>query len=394
MSAQTCGCRDHCGHVVVERNRYFTGKFMAARDFAADTEYLLDRHRLHNRLLHGWGIVCGLEVCRHPRPECAKTWVVVTPGLALDCHGRELVLQREIAFELPQRSDPFLLCVRFHEEQIEPVPSLFAEGACDPHHREFNRFRDGVELVVADVTPGCWPVDDCGCHHSDSDEESGSEEAEQHHHGHGCGCHQCHEQCLEPRCPCGDLVPLARVIPLEGGGFELDFDGRRVQPPPPALLTHITHVNWKHGGCLTLKEIREELHGELRICFDRPLRESHGLARGVNPQTFVVQYSTGPAEGMEFLPYPEDSPPRLEDPCTAVFTIDEAYIAEHGRRSLHDVVISVSLRCDFIQDCRGVPVDGNHLRGRLPSGDGVQGGLFESWFEVRDEDHDDRKAES
>jgi hypothetical protein len=387
MSAQSCGCREHGGHVVVERNRYFTGKFMAARDFAADTEYLLDRHRLHNRLLHGWGIVCGLEVHRHPRPECAKTWVVVTPGFALDCYGRELVPRREVAFELPAREDPFLLCARFHEEQVEPVPSLFAEGTCDPHHREFNRFRDGVELVVADVTPGCWPVDDRGYHH---DDES-AEESEEHHGHHGCGDQHCHEACLEPHCPCGDLVPLARVIPLSEGGFELDVDGRRVQPPPPALLTHITHLNWKHGGCLTLREIRDELHGELRIHFDRTLRECESVARGVNPYTFVVQFLTGAAEGLEFLPYPEDSPPRLEDGCTAVFTIDPAYLAEYGRRSLHDVVIYVSLRCDFILDCRGIPVDGNHLRGRLPSGDGVQGGLFESWFEIRD---DDRRAES
>jgi hypothetical protein len=78
-----------------------------------------------------------------------------------------------------------------------------------------------------------------------------------------------------------------------------------------------------------------------------------------------------------------------------VFTIDPIYIAEHGRRTLRDTTVYVSLRCDFIQDCRGVPVDGNHLRGRLPSGNGVQGGVFESWFEVRDDDDDDdRRAES
>jgi hypothetical protein len=382
---------------VVERNRYFTGKFMAARDFAADTEYLLSRHRLHNRLLHGWGIVCGLDVRPHPRPECAREWVVVRAGLAIDCHGRELLLTSDTAFRLPlppgpdsepldedcaPRPDPFLLCARFHQEKIEPVPALYAEGSCDPHHTEFNRYREGVRLVVADVTPGCWPEKGCAAG------ECGDGDC-------GCGCGG--ESCLEPLCPCGELVPLARIVPHQDGGYRIDREGRRVLPPPPALLTHITGINWPHGGRLSLRELRHR-HGELRICFDRPLREydEDCASSGVNPFTFVVQYS-GPNEALEFVPYPDDCPPRLEDEGrTAVFTIDPDYLHGRGRRGLHDVSVHVSLRCDFIPDCRGIPVDGNHLRGELPSGDGVQGGLFESWFEVRGErsDRDEERDES
>lgn len=403
----SCGCRVE--DVVLERNRYFTGKFMAARDFAADTEYLLNRHRLHNRLLHGWGIVCGLVPEHHPRPEC-KDWVVVESGFAIDCYGRELVLDKETPFRLPlgDATEPFLLCARFTQEKIEPVPALYAEGTCDPHRQEFNRYRDGVELVVAEVTHGCWPIDDdCGCHHDDdssadaADAETTEESGERgghHHHHHGCcGDHEPHKhECLTPMCPCADLVPLARVIPLEDGGYRLDLEGRRVQPPPAALLTHITRVNWQHGGELSLRELRHELDGELRIRFDRPLREyRRDPARGVNPHTFVVQYASGPNETLEFLPYPDDCPPRLVDDCTAVFTIDRDYLTDRGRRALHGATIYVSLRCDFIPDCRGIPVDGNHLRGRLPSGNGVQGGLFESWFRVRghrdDGDHRDEE---
>jgi hypothetical protein len=382
--------------VIVERNTWWDGKVMRARDFAADTEYLLDHHRLHNRLLHGWGIVCGLHIERHPRPECAQAWVLVTSGLALDCYGRELVLTCDVPFELPDRDDPYLLCARFKEEKVEPVPALYAEGTCDPHHREFNRYRDGVSIVAADVTPHCWPTEHGG---RSRDKPKGKECKEtagkgpEHRHDHGCDDKPCHEHCLDADCPCGDLVPLVRVIPLKGGGFELDIEGRRVQPPPTALLTHITHVNWPHGGVLTLRHLREDLGAELRIRFDHPLREAHGAGSGVNPYTFAVQYSAGPAKGMEFLPYPEDSPPRLEDDCVAVFTVDPAYLAEDGRRTLRNGVVYVSLRCDFIQDRRGVPVDGSHLGGRLPSGNGVQGGLFESWFEVRDDD-EDRRAEA
>jgi hypothetical protein len=54
----------------------------------------------------------------------------------------------------------------------------------------------------------------------------------------------------------------------------------------------------------------------------------------------------------------------------------------------------VVLRCDFVIDINKRAVDGEHLRGKLPSGDrpappapgherGIQGGLFESWFQVQ-----------
>jgi hypothetical protein len=48
----------------------------------------------------------------------------------------------------------------------------------------------------------------------------------------------------------------------------------------------------------------------------------------------------------------------------------------------------VQLKCDFILDCRETPVDGDHLRGRLPTGNGVPGGTFESWFHVMSADEE------
>src|SRR5690348_10815975 len=100
--AGDCRCDwGDCGAIVLERNRYFTGKYMTPRDFAGEQEYFLSRHRLHNRLLHGWGIVCGLDVEPHPNPDCADRWVVVRAGIAIDCCGRELVLLKDTAFELP-----------------------------------------------------------------------------------------------------------------------------------------------------------------------------------------------------------------------------------------------------------------------------------------------------
>jgi hypothetical protein len=428
----------------VERNLYFPGKFMTERDFVLDTDYLLDRHRLHNRLLHGWGIVCGLEVRRHPRPDCADTWVVIGAGMAVDCHGRELVLTEDLPVRLPlgagaeePRDRPFLLAARYWETRVEPVRVLFSEESCDPARTHPNRVRDGARIDAIDVTPGCWPTnpahhrghhdggheghDHEGHDHDGNDHEGGEHDGGDHdggehgehgehghgehgHHGHGhgdrchdgderghghhehgpdCGCGQ-HGQhgrggCLDPHCPCGEYVPLARVVPEPDGGYHLDLDGRRPLPTPPGLLTHITATNWPHGGTVTLDHLRHRMNGRLEISFDRRLRREHGQGAGVNHNTFTVQYAQAQAD-LEFLPYANE-PELSEDRCRAVFSIDEQYLIR-GRRAIAECTVYVTLRCDFIPDHRGIAVDGNHLRGQLPTGNGQQGGVFESWFRV------------
>ena len=124
--------------------------------------------------------------------------------------------------------------------------------------------------------------------------------------------------------------------------------------------------------------------GELRIAFDRKIKEADGIATGINRRTFTVQVGgeTGP---LEFLPFLANHQPYLDDDgCTAVYVIDPNYLRETGwgRENIADSFVYVTLRCDFVLDCHGTPVDGNHLHGRLPSGDGRPGGEFVSWFRV------------
>jgi hypothetical protein len=56
----------------------------------------------------------------------------------------------------------------------------------------------------------------------------------------------------------------------------------------------------------------------------------------------------------------------------------------YGEHSIRGATLTVTLRRDFILDARGTPVDGTHLRGALPSGNGTAGGDFVSWFTVVD----------
>jgi hypothetical protein len=81
-----------------DRLRFFNGRLLTAGDFALEQDYFRGKQKLHNRELHGFGIVTGLKVS----VESGK--VVVAAGLALDCEGNELVLGANETLSVPSAS--------------------------------------------------------------------------------------------------------------------------------------------------------------------------------------------------------------------------------------------------------------------------------------------------
>src|ERR1700747_3496355 len=75
------------------RNNYFTGKLLVERDFTDEQRYTMGKLRRHTHRLHGWGPVCGLKVTQHPTPSCQSQYVVIEPGYAVDCCGREILVK-------------------------------------------------------------------------------------------------------------------------------------------------------------------------------------------------------------------------------------------------------------------------------------------------------------
>jgi hypothetical protein len=179
---------------------------------------------------------------------------------------------------------------------------------------------------------------------------------------------------------------LARITPRPGADpgephYEIDLRGRRYLPEPATLLTHVSWTSWRHGQEVRLDDLRR--YPRLEICFDRDLaqpdpQDSHA---GVNRYTFVVQYSQA-QRGLEFLP--SAGRPALVEPHRAVFEIDPDVLGPDD--NIGNSVIHISLKCDFLLDSRGVAVDGNHIGGDLPSGNGTPGGTFESWLRVTERD--------
>ncbi len=392
-----CGCGtgsrsgdgSACGEPRRERIRYFTGRHMAARDFSDADDYHRSMRLLHNRLLHGWGIVCGLGVRAHPRTECG---VIVDGGMALDCCGHEIVVPRRVARRIPwdlldapgqessgEEPRVLLLCLTYCEEHTEKVPVLYGRDACSGTGYEDGRIREGYELHWHAVEESaldeygwqsprsCAPGDDDGhCADDEDDEDDAPEDC-----------------CLHACCPRHACVPLA-VIRGGAGDPVIDTEGRRAVVRDADRLTHVCWTSWPHGGAVSISQL-----ARMSVRFDRRLAPAQGDPAwgptGINERTFMM-VAGEQWEDPDFVEF-MTAPYLLEDERTAVFEVKTPI--KYKDRTVH-----VTLRCDFLLDCRGNPVDGTHLGGRLPSGNGTMGGNFESWFRVVSDDDYERLLEA
>ncbi|HSB52118.1 MAG TPA: hypothetical protein VLD40_05625 [Dissulfurispiraceae bacterium] len=143
-----------------ERNNYFYGKLMTVRDFLAEQCYFNEKRWLINRMILGWGVVCGLDVVS---VDNDPTKVAVKPGLAIDCCGREILVCEDREIELvvdksschksgnESRTEPrnVAVCLLYRECKTEPL--AMPPIACDQKEKgEFNRVRDSFEIKIID----------------------------------------------------------------------------------------------------------------------------------------------------------------------------------------------------------------------------------------------------
>ncbi len=150
------------------RNHFFTGKMMGAAEFDTESHYHAEKMRHHNLRLHGWGVVCGLAVHRHRSAECRKQYLVVEPGTALDCCGREILLPQSEIVDIARhpavqkvagdgRLHTLELAICHRDCPTEEVPVLYDECGCDDTQCAPNRILEsfGFEVRIdPPLTPG------------------------------------------------------------------------------------------------------------------------------------------------------------------------------------------------------------------------------------------------
>lgn len=124
-----------------ERSRFFTGQMLTAEDLQREQDYHRDKARLHNRFLHGWGVVAGLRVSIDQGAV-----VVVAPGLALDCAGNELILPTEERVSLSALTGRQYVTIRYVELPTVQIPSPSGEV-------EVSRIKEAVVVQVLSTNP-------------------------------------------------------------------------------------------------------------------------------------------------------------------------------------------------------------------------------------------------
>ena len=129
----------------LQRVHYFTGQVLGEDDFNTEQNYFIEKHRLHNRHLHGWGVVNGLEV------SVDKSNVVhVGPGIAIDCAGNELLLCSPRELAAPRKASEFYVVLEYHETVINSVP--VAPGTTDAMIIN-SRIQESFRLSIANADP-------------------------------------------------------------------------------------------------------------------------------------------------------------------------------------------------------------------------------------------------
>jgi hypothetical protein len=128
---------------IVKRLNYFDHQFLRAKDFTDEQDYHVGLRRSHNRHLHTWGIASGLEV----QAPLGSPSVKVTPGVAIDGDGREIVLPAEQTVELSGHSvDSVFITIAYDELESDETKETGAAGN--------TRWTEQPEIVAYDIAPG------------------------------------------------------------------------------------------------------------------------------------------------------------------------------------------------------------------------------------------------
>ncbi|MBI5259413.1 MAG: hypothetical protein HY855_23120 [Burkholderiales bacterium] len=180
------------------RPRFFAGQVLSADDLNRLDAYIRGKHRLHNRQLHGWGVVNGLEVTCAP---CGNG-VNVGCGYAISPCGEDIVVCDTVPVDvcaLIQRCLPRL------PECDPPRPGALP---CPEGEQEWVLAIRYAESPTRGVQPlyGSAPAA-CGCGNAGC--------------GGGCGCKGQAAPACPPARPRGAPVQCEPTVVCEGYSFEV-----------------------------------------------------------------------------------------------------------------------------------------------------------------------------
>lgn len=392
-----------------DRLNFFYGQMLGPLELRTAQALPLEKLKLHNRCLHGYGVVCGLEVVPEPSlPPCPpavtgnpqpapstsattpassdclpdfRTRVIVKAGLAIDCEGNELIVRHGLTVDLAAlsaedraRIDPasnpngqsVWISVCFCETPIDPSRPVIPDPCASPSGCFYGKVRESVCARVT-LDP---PAADGRC---------------------TTCCDGCADTC----------IVIARIDGFKPGqqvtADAVHNEVRRLLETAAYAHATITGVSWTHAGQYTAGEIFGSSNQAigLEIDFSRPVQAA-SITAGVL-DVWIVRDADIIQVPIEYV-----NLPAIGTITSLTFQPQATPAFEVGDR------VMVTLRSEFVLDecCR--PIDGANVGGRVPllpafanndrprpavcasappprfgpwtTGNGTGGSRFESWF--------------
>jgi|HubBroStandDraft_6_1064221.scaffolds.fasta_scaffold26076_2 hypothetical protein len=169
MATTAAPCTDPCvqtcpscgGLQCLCRPRFFAGQLLTDDDLSLLNSYIVEKNKLHNRYLHGWGVVCGMEVTCNP----CNNRVTVKSGYALSPCGEDIIVCQDTLVDicaLIQR------CQKQTPSDCQPL-ALGADDPCSSGPEDWILFIRYAETMSRGVTSlkgasgtTCTPTCSCG----------------------------------------------------------------------------------------------------------------------------------------------------------------------------------------------------------------------------------------
>ncbi len=145
-----------------KRVKYVHGLVLGAEELEQEQFYFLESDRLHHRRLHGYGVVCGLDV------SVSDNKVTVTGGLAVDKRGRFVRVSPDQCGDLmqwasgqdtqPGPANPVYVTLCYRECDSDPVTILSGPCRTEEESTAPSRTTEAFELSFSYSAPA--PAED------------------------------------------------------------------------------------------------------------------------------------------------------------------------------------------------------------------------------------------
>jgi hypothetical protein len=108
-----------------KRTLFSEGQPLLAEDLQLVQDYLLEKMYQHNRLAFNEGVITGLTV------SCSDTTLHITPGVAMDSHGRLLELGEPQSLPVPDETGRWGLYMGQDDVQADPWEEFYLQFKMD-----------------------------------------------------------------------------------------------------------------------------------------------------------------------------------------------------------------------------------------------------------------------